>query len=144
MQSQHDAILHTELHRIILELFISKPIHFLPHPMHNFSSIVFVRINQPCLKSFSEMNIQNTIHINICDMWSEVVAKFVKNLLLDLQFLNCQLSNLQHSSQQFCHAFIDGARSPSFIKLLQGLKKLYKKNFKKALILSIFKKKRLA
>ena len=45
------------IHRIILELFISKPIHFLPHPMHNFSSIVFMRINQPCLKSFSEMNI---------------------------------------------------------------------------------------
>ena len=60
-------------------------------------------------------------------MWSEVVAKFVKNLLLDLHFLNCQLSNLQHSSQQFCHAFIDGARSFSFIKLLQGMKKLYKK-----------------
>ena len=57
MQSQHDAILHTWLHRIILELFISKPIHFLPHPMHNFSSIVFMKIDQPYLKSFKIMNI---------------------------------------------------------------------------------------
>ena len=72
--------------------------------------------------------LQNTIHINICDSLKYVVAKFVGNLLLDLQFLNCQLSNLQLSTQQFCHAFIDGVRSSSFIKLLQGMKKLCRKN----------------
>ena len=97
MQSQHDAILHTELHRIILELFISKPIHFLPHPMHNFSSIVFMRINQPCLKSFSEMNF--TKYNTYKHLWYVVWSSCQAWRKVDLQFLNCQLSNLQLSIQ---------------------------------------------